>query len=687
MVHGSFHLNQLCKAGFIALFIMFNVSLTNAAGNTMTMYDVAKLKYATDVKLSPDGTEIAYRLRVQRNPFEEKDGPSYYELHVVDAEGNSRPFITGKVNVHDITWTPDGKRISYLAERNDDDHAVLYAISINGGESEELLEHKTGISSYSWSPDDKQVAFLAKSAKSEEEEKLEDNGFTQEIYEEDWRPDEIWIADFSSNSPQVKKLDVSGSASELHWSPDGKYLAVALAPTSLTDDHYMQRKVHILDVKTGEVVHNLENPGKLGQVTWSPDGQNLAIISGLNIHDPSAGRLMVASVQAGKLTNILKDYKGHVQSIAWKDDNTIVYVGNEGIWTTLNEIRKDGSKQKTLIEKGGPILSDLSLSKDGKAASFLGESPRHPEEVFYAPKVGKMPKRLTNSNLWLEKKRLAEQTPVSWKARDGLEIQGVLIKPLDYDENTRYPLILSVHGGPESRNANGWLTSYSDPGQVAAAQGIAVLYPNYRGSTGRGVEFSRLDYGKPAEAEFDDLVDGIDFLVNDGLVDSAKVGITGGSYGGYASAWGATYYSDRFAASVMFVGISDKISKTGTSDIPWELYLVHDPTWPWENWQHYLDASPIYHIEKAHTPLLILHGKEDPRVNPGQSMELYRFLKVRGTAPVRLVFYPGEKHGNSRAASRLDYSLRMMRWMNYYLKGPGGEKPEYQLEYNSEQLD
>jgi len=590
MVHGSFHLNQLCKAGFIALFIMFNVSLTNAAGNTMTMYDVAKLKYATDVKLSPDGTEIAYRLRVQRNPFEEKDGPSYYELHVVDAEGNSRPFITGKVNVHDITWTPDGKRISYLAERNDDDHAVLYAISINGGESEELLEHKTGISSYSWSPDDKQVAFLAKSAKSEEEEKLEDNGFTQEIYEEDWRPDEIWIADFSSNSPQVKKLDVSGSASELHWSPDGKYLAVALAPTSLTDDHYMQRKVHILDVKTGEVVHNLENPGKLGQVTWSPDGQNLAIISGLNIHDPSAGRLMVASVQAGKLTNILKDYKGHVQSIAWKDDNTIVYVGNEGIWTTLNEIRKDGSKQKTLIEKGGPILSDLSLSKDGKAASFLGESPRHPEEVFYAPKVGKMPKRLTNSNLWLEKKRLAEQTPVSWKARDG-------------------------------------------------------------------------------------------------LVDSAKVGITGGSYGGYASAWGATYYSDRFAASVMFVGISDKISKTGTSDIPWELYLVHDPTWPWENWQHYLDASPIYHIEKAHTPLLILHGKEDPRVNPGQSMELYRFLKVRGTAPVRLVFYPGEKHGNSRAASRLDYSLRMMRWMNYYLKGPGGEKPEYQLEYNSEQLD
>jgi len=687
MVHGSFQLNQLCKAGFIALFIMFNVSLTNAANDTMTMYDVAQLKYATDAKISPDGAEIAYRLRVQRNPFEEEDGSSYYELHVVDADGNSSPFVTGKVNVHDIAWTPDGKQISYLAERNGDDHAVLYAIPLSGGESRELLEHNTGISSYSWSPDGQQVAFLAKSAKSDEEEKLEDNGFTQEIYEEDWRPVEIWIADFSGDSTEVKKLDVSGSASELHWSPDGKYLAVALAPTSLTDDHYMKRKVHILDAKTGKVIHNLENPGKLGQIAWSPDGQNLAIISGLNIHDPSAGRLMVASVKDAKLTNILKDYKGHVRSIAWKNDNTIVYVGNEGVWTTLNEIRKDGSRQKTLIEKGGPLLSDLSLSKDGKAAAFLGESSHHPNEVFFASKTGKTPKRLTNNNPWLEKKRLAEQTPVSWKARDGLEIQGVLIKPLDYDESTRYPLILSVHGGPESRDANGWLTSYSDPGQVAAAQGIAVLYPNYRGSTGRGVEFSRLDYGKPAEAEFDDLVDGIDFLVNEGLVDSAKVGITGGSYGGYASAWGATYYSDRFAASVMFVGISDKISKTGTSDIPWELYLVHDPTWPWENWQHYLDASPIYHIKKAHTPLLILHGKEDPRVNPGQSMELYRFLKVRGTAPVRLVFYPGEKHGNARAASRLDYSLRMMRWMNYYLKGPGGEKPEYQLEYESKQLE
>jgi dipeptidyl aminopeptidase/acylaminoacyl peptidase len=143
--------------------------------------------------------------------------------------------------------------------------------------------------------------------------------------------------------------------------------------------------------------------------------------------------------------------------------------------------------------------------------------------------------------------------------------------------------------------------------------------------------------------------------------------VTGGSYGGYATGWCSTYYSSRFAAGVMFVGISNKISKVGTTDIPEEEYLVHAGKRPWDNWEFFLQRSPIYHADKCRTPLLILHGKDDPRVDPGQSKELYRHLKLRSQAPVRLVLYPGEGHGNRKGRARLDYCERLLQWMELYL--------------------
>ena len=215
---------------------------------------------------------------------------------------------------------------------------------------------------------------------------------------------------------------------------------------------------------------------------------------------------------------------------------------------------------------------------------------------------------------------------------------------------------------------------------MAAAQGFAVFYPNYRGSTGRGVAFAKSSQGDAAGKEFDDLVDAVDALIERGLVDKDKVGITGGSYGGYATAWCSTRYSERFAAGVMFVGISDKISKVGTTDIPNEEFYVHALHRVWDDWKFYLERSPIYWAEKCRTPLLILHGKDDPRVNPGQSRELYRQLKVRNQSPVRLVLYPGEGHGNRKACARLDYCQRMLQWFTTYLQGDR-KLPGWELEH------
>ncbi len=659
----------------------------------LTPEDLTRLQMVTAATIHDEG-EIAYLLSVPRKPFEESDGPAWSELHLVDQEGQSRPFITGEVNVSGIEWTPDGQGISFLAKRDKDEFTSLYIIPRDGGEAKRVLGHKANISAYAWSPDGDRVAFLATEEESKDVKELRDKGFSQKIYEEDWKPVQVWVAELDDkDDPEPKALDLNGSASELSWGPSGDKLAVALAPTPSVDDGYMARKVRVVDPDSGEILKEIDNPGKLGKVALSPDGQWLAMISGADINDPAEGRLLIAQVDddGKELRDLLPDYKGHVAGFAWQDEETLVFLGDEGARTVLKRVKVDGSTLETLQEAGDLIVTALDLAQDGKAAALIGQSAEFPSELFLATGLDANKKidskRLTESNPWLAEIEFAKQEVITFQAQDGLELEGILIHPLNAQESEKYPLILYVHGGPEAHDRAGWLTSYAQPGQVAAARGFAVFYPNYRGSTGRGVEFSKLGQADPAGKEFDDLIDAVDHLIEIGLVDKDKVGITGGSYGGYASAWGATRFSDRFAASVMFVGISDKISKSGTTDIPEEEFLVHARKRPWDNWQFFLERSPIYHVEQAETPILILHGEEDPRVHPSQSLELYRYLKLIGKAPVRLVLYPGEGHGNRRAASRYDYNLRMLRWMEHFLKEQNEEKPPYKLDYPLQKRD
>jgi dipeptidyl aminopeptidase/acylaminoacyl peptidase len=651
------------------------------AEDILTAHDIARLRVVLAAEISPQGDSIAYVLGVPREVGQEDNGPAWSELHVVDLSGNSRPFVTGHVNVSHVRWTPDGKGISFLARRGDDKETSVYVIPIDGGEARRLLSFATSISSYSWHPDGKQLAFLATEAPDEEKKKLAEKGFNAEFYEEDLQPVKVWLAEADFECTEdPRMLDLPGSASELHFGPDGDRLLVALTDKPLIDYHFMYRRLHVVDVKSGSVMRKIENPGKLGPARWSPSGQLIAFLSGEDINDPSEGRLMVAQVNDGSFREIMPDYPPNVTGIAWHPDGTLRFTADDGCYSTYGQVAMADPERELAIPSGGEvILEGFSYSPSSGNAAFVGSTTQHPSEVFV--RVGDELQRLTNSNPWLEEKRLARQDVIRYDARDGEVIEGVLVWPLDHDPEQRYPLILAVHGGPEAHVSNGWVTSYGNPGQTAAARGFAVFYPNYRGSTGRGVAFAKAHQRDAAGKEFDDLVDGVDHLIETGMVDRDKVGVTGGSYGGFATAWCSTRYSDRFAAGVMFVGISNLISKSGTTDIPDEMYHVHHRSRIWEDWQFYLERSPIYHIENARTPLLILHGKDDPRVHPSQSLELYRNLKILDQTPVRLIFYPGEGHGNRKASARLDYHLRLLQWMEHYLQGPGGEPPATQLEY------
>jgi dipeptidyl aminopeptidase/acylaminoacyl peptidase len=702
---------MMLKIGRRELFNLFTVcgigavlavgAAASAESGGLTFEQLAAVRSVASVDVSPDGSAVAYTLNVPRRLGDDPDGSAWRELRVVSVpDGVDRVFVGGQVKVSGARFTPDGTRITYLAKRGDDEHTTLWSIPVGGGESRQLIAFGTAISDYRVSPDGTRVAFVADQPSCEKRKDAEEKGYSQEVFEEDWLPKQVWVAPVPAPATVIpdpskpaeepeepKALELEGSVFNVRWSPDSTLLAVDVAPRPLIDDRYMLRKVTVVDAATGEVRARFANPGKLGDFQFRPDGATIAMISAADPNDPAAGRLMVAPAAGGTLEDVMPDIEAHISRFAWRNSDTLIFVVAEGVETRLGEVDLGGQRVRTHLVSGNelaglrvPIMGGLSLSLDGMRAAFTGSTPSHPSEA-YAFNLGEPAGlRLTDSNPWLSEVALEPQEVFRWRARDGVELEGLLIRPAAAAARGPLPLIMAVHGGPEGHRSNGWLTRYSAPGQLAASQGYAVFFPNYRGSTGRGVAFSKMGQHDAAGKEFDDLIDALDALVDRGIVDGDRAGVTGGSYGGYATAWLATRYTEHFRAGVMFVGISNKLSKGMTTEIPLEDVMVHSQYQPFTNLQFSLERSPIFWVEKGRTPLLIAGGTADKRVHPSQSLQLYRALKLIGKTPVRYVRYPGEGHGNRRAAARDDYARRLMRWMDYFVKEKSTDLPPWALD-------
>jgi dipeptidyl aminopeptidase/acylaminoacyl peptidase len=664
------------KIFVVAVFLVFASGLSTTKASPLTLEDISSLKQVTTARMNPAGDRIAYLLQVPREIYIDDDGSSYHELHVTDLQGNSTPFVTGDVDISDIAWAVSGESIFFLAQRDEEaDFNSLYRIALIGGEAEQLFTHGNSISRIYPSPNGGILAFTATDAPPEMATELEEKGFKAVVYEESVLPSKVWMLDLETLESAAHELP--GSASSFTWSSDGSRYAVALAPTPLVDDEYTSRDIHVVDTATAKVQSRMGSVGKLGPFAFSPDGERIAYIGSVDINDPSPGRLYVASSSGGERRELVPEYLGHVSNFIWGDDDNVRWLGNRGVFTDWSTTSVYETQSPGAAPKSGPIVRAVYGNPGQGVVAAIADTPEHPLEL-YLLRDDAEPLRLTHSNPFLSERELAKQEAITYKARDGLELEAILIQPAERERGGN-PLVVIAHGGPESNFSNGWMAGYSRPGQVLAANGYAVVYPNYRGSTGRGVEFSKLDQHDYAEEEFNDLVDAKRYLVEEGLVDPDRVGITGGSYGGYASMWSASALTQEYAAAVAFVGISNHISKFGTGDIPYEMYNAHALAWPWDDWMWIFKRSPVYHAGKTKTPLLIMGGDKDPRVHPSQSLEMYRSVKIRTDTPVRLVIYPGEVHGNRNTAARYDYSLRLMRWMDHYLKGPGGEPPPYEL--------
>ncbi len=666
----------VCMTGSYALADGHGDHSHAAKDNHFSIEHLPHVKHAGNITVAPNGDVSAYTLSVPRNMLDgDKDGRADTHLYVINDKGQNQSFIARDGSISALQFASDSNTLYFKTKRDNDKNTSLYSISLTGGEATKVFEYETSIGDYV--VQGSHLYFVAKP--KDDAEDLKDKGFKAHVYEEDTRLANIYKVDLAQAEPEAEVFFSQGHTSAIELASDGSFIVAAVAPTNLIDDFYMLRDLHVISTETAEVTNTIDMPGKLGTFVISENNKHIAMHAGTDKHDSSDGVLMVAKVDSPELTQLTADKVQHIQDVDWYKGD-ILAVAHRGVESALVLYSPKGKVEKTFKTPDDIVVRSADVGKS--TIHLIADSPKHPREVFTVRR-GKAQK-VTNNNAWLADVDLAAQTTFTYTARDNTSIEGLLLTPNGTAPENGWPLILMVHGGPEAHYSDGWNTAYSVPGQYAAAAGYAVYYPNYRGSTGRGVAFAKQHQNDYAGKEFNDLVDGVQALAAAGIIDKDRVGITGGSYGGYASMWGATALTEHFKAAVAFVGISNQVSKFGTSDIPNEMHLVHSLKWPWEdNWMNLIERSPIFHAGKANTPILIMHGEEDTRVHPSQSMELYRSIKVRTETPVRLVFYPGEGHGNRKAAAQYDYALRLLRWMDTYLAEDATrqtEKPPFSLD-------
>ena len=633
---------------------------------TLTAEQIADLEIVTDVAVSPDGRRVAYVVRSPRAATD-KPGAAYRALHVLELRTNtSRQFTFPPDSASTPRWSPDGEQIAFVGRRDGDATAQVFVVAIAGGDARAVTTAKTSVRDLAWLPDGKSIGYLADREPTPEEKADQDAG-------RDWK-----VGDVDSAFRQLHVLDLASAQSravtprEFHVeriavSPKGGSFAVVGGERADVDGTMMYGAVFVVDAKGGAPRKLCEHAGKLGDLTWSPDGAQVAFLGAADLNDPTAGVVHVVPATGGKATLLTADYEGTGQWLRYTRGDRITVLAHQDTKTVVLHVDARTGARTVALDRG-PVCHGADVHANSGTFVCAGDTAQHPAEVF----VGKLGpgglRRRTHHNDALDRVAFGTQSVVRWTAADGLALAGILTMPVGWTKGTRAPLVVMPHGGPEGISMDGWNTRSGYPAQLFASAGFAVFEPNYRGSAGRGVAFGKSDQGDLGGQEFDDVLAGIDALVAQGLVDGERVGMGGWSYGGYFSGLAATVHSKRFKAAMVGAAITNWMSFTGTSEIEHENSLVHWKLWPYDQPELVWSRSPMAHTAKSKTPTLIVHGQDDTRVPPEQAKELYRALRHAKVA-TEVVFYPREGHGLGERAHQIDFMRRFVGWFETHLRG------------------
>lgn len=623
--------------------------------------DLIQLPALSDPQLSPDGSTILFVM----------DGPDWKanrrvgHIYRIKADGTDQVQLTfGERGESSPRWSPDGRRIAFLARRGDDAHNQIYVLDADGGEARRVTAHASAPGDLTWSPDSRLVFFTAANAPSaaaKEKKRLQDDVFAFE--ETNFEQEHLWVTDLDGKTTQMTFGDYS--VTDYTLSADGSAIAMTRAPSPLLE-HMRFSEVWVMEANGGNATRLTTNEVAESEPIVSPTGRDVLFTADANERFDAYynDKLFIAPRAGGAARVLLPDVPYQVMSAQWTADGRgIVFVANHGVHTELMQVDV-GTRRVTALTTGEHSVGNWRLSKSGTHV-FTLNTPERPAEIYVMPAGGAMRQVTHVFDQVVRTFAVAKQERLTWKGQDGQAVEGLLYYPIGYQPGTRYPLLVFTHGGPAASDAFG----FSPEAQVYAGKGYAVLRPNYRGSTGYGDAFLRdmiKGYFKQAHL---DVLAGADAVIARGIADPERLIKKGWSAGGHMTNKLITY-TNRFKVASSGAGAANWISMYAQSDhrafrTPWFGGTPWQANAPIElYWEH----SPLRHVSNVKTPTLFLVGEEDPRVPLPQSVEMYRALKYNGV-PTRLWVAPREGHGWSELRHVLFRIQAELEWFDKHLNG------------------
>ncbi|HXN93356.1 MAG TPA: S9 family peptidase [Candidatus Acidoferrales bacterium] len=629
-----------------------------SAPKLLTPEDSLNLRTISDVQFSPDGNRLAF---VVTEPSKGERRARHIWLYEKQS-GSLRQFTYSAKSDFWPRWSPDGKQLAFLSDR--DEQQQIYAMHANSGEASALTKGKRGVQNFAWSPDGKQIAFLAPDAKTEAEEKKEKDKDDARVADKDDKHARLWL--LTIDTGEAKALtEPKWKISQAVWHPSGSGLMLSATDHPESD----QNTERIFFFRLWDAVNGnrkavnsmtqvLAPRGPFANIRVAADGLRMAFV-GCREDGPTPHDLMLAhhgDKAAQNLTGASIDRP--VFDYRWSRDGGLLAVVGDGFHTKFIAFTAEGALKDVAAIPANP--NAFGVFDSGEVA-FAGQTATTPQELWLWDQKS-APKQISHLNESWKQYTLSAPEFYKYKSFDGLEIEAALLKPPGYDGKSKLPLIAVIHGGP----TGAWQDSIETWGQLLAARGYAIFYPNIRGSSGYGEKFIEMNRGDWGGGDYRDVMAGVDDLIARGIADPEKLAIGGWSYGGYMSEWAITQ-TTRFKAAVSGAGLSNLISEYGTEEGPaYDEWFYGAPYEP-DKVAGFLNSSPFVHLKNVKTPTLILQGDADPVDPPGQSQELYRGLKRYGVE-TELVVYPREPHGFHEERHLLDRLNRILAWYDKHLK-------------------
>jgi len=619
-------------------------------------------------QISPDGNWVAYT--VNGTDFKSDTYPSQVWLANVTT-GEKYQLTGGTKSSSSPRWSPDGKWLGFLSNRIEDKNQV-FAIRPTGGEALQITKHETGVNTFAWSPDGKTIAYSATEPAAQTMKDRNDRYAPYQVVRRDYEFVYLWTVDVAESMKAAGpgKQRTTGkdyNVSSFSWAPDSTRIAFSatINPDLIQGN---TSDVYLLNVSDNVVRKIVALPGSDSNPNWSPDSTMLVFRSVLgNTTFGINSRLAVMAVDGGTPRSITQEFDEEPSFVAWNRDG-IYFAGSQKTASHLFRVDPASAKVTRMTSPDNLMASGFSFTSDGSTIAFTSNSPTALNEVYVSKLDGFSPRVLTNMTSQVKDFTLATREVISWKSQDGATIEGILIKPADFDPAKKYALLTVIHGGPTGVDLPGLLSGDTRyyPADIWAARGALVLKVNYRGSAAYGEAFRRLNHKNLGVGDAWDVLSGVDNLVAKGWVDPKKIGCMGWSQGGYISAF-LTTNSTKFAAISVGAGISDWATYYYNTDIT-QFTLNYLGDNPVNDPEIYRKTSPISNVKAAKTPTLIQHGELDRRVPIANGYELRQALEDR-KVPVEMVVYKGFGHGITKPKSMRAVMEHNLAWFNHYIFG------------------